>query len=140
MNPEKAHGWLGFALELMPLPAWQALVISLIVAASLTWLAEFLIPDEWSNARAKVALYGGAALLGILCAICVWNAFPAAPVGLVGALLGLAGRQLAAKRWPSLSPHEVVLLKRNAQGEVIGVKEGDDKTKYFHPEDTQPKP
>lgn len=129
MNPQDAHGWFGIALEFMPLVAWQVLALTAVIATALTYLAEFLVPGEWTGAKPVLCLYGGSALLGVVLGLCVWTALAAVPVGVCGALIGLAGRQIAAKRWPVLSPRaQAVIVRRNAAGDVIGVKVGADET------------
>lgn len=129
MNPQDAHGWFDIALQFMPLVAWQVLALTAVIATALTYLAEFLVPGEWTGAKPILCLYGGSAVLGVALGLFVWPALAAVPVGVCGALIGLAGRQIAAKKWPILSPRaQAIIVRRNAAGDVVGVKVGDDPT------------
>lgn len=137
MNPQDAHGWLGILLAI-PLPAWAALA-AFTIAAVLPWLAEFAVPGEWSDNRSRLALYGIAVIAGPPAAVSIWHTWAALTAGFAAALAAQFAREVAGRRYPWLSPRQTV-VRRNPQGQVVGIKEGDDPTILVRVETTQPNP
>lgn len=123
------HSWLAafnFSAQQM-----QAIGAAFVIAAVLPWLAEYVLPVEWKDTHFQLALYGIAIIFGPLFAVLICHEVAVIAFGFAAALGAQAVREVAARKWPILSPRQQTILKRDAQGNVVGYKEGDDKTQYF---------
>jgi hypothetical protein len=131
------HGWIATALSL-PIPAYAA-ITSAVVGFCIPWLVEANVPmQDWSNSRFVLSVYGVAIVAGLISALTIWHSWDAL-VMWVPALGAQAGRDLLAQWQPRFSPRRQVILRRDASGNVIGYKEGDDQTRYFSSVNTEPK-
>lgn len=123
------NDWIHTLLGL-PLPAWSAIASS-VVGLSVPWIVEANVPmQEWTAYKFRLTVYGVAMLAGLVAAITLWRSADAL-VMWVPALGVQVARDIASHWMPWLSPRRQTILKRDAQGNVVGYKEGDDKTQYF---------
>lgn len=121
------HGWVATLLSL-PIPAWAA-IIAVVAGAAIPWLVEANVPmADWSGGRFRLITYGAAALAGAISAITIWHNLSALAMWVPALGVNLA-RDIASHFLPWLSPRQQqVVVRRDAQGQVVAIKEGDDPT------------
>lgn len=105
MNAGEAHSWLNLLLGI-PLPAWAG-TAAFTIGAILPWLAEYVVPDEWAETTFRLSLYGIAVVTGPAAALSIWHDYAALTLGLAASLAAQLAREVAARRWPLLSPRQV---------------------------------
>lgn len=127
MNPEAAHGWLGFILGI-PMPGWAALA-SAAVGLALPWLIEANVPmADWSGWKFRLTTYLVAILAGLAAGVTLWHSWSALALW-VPALAINCARDIASHFLPWLSPRQQQLVvRRDASGQVVAIKDGNDPT------------
>lgn len=138
---DTAHGWL---TTILTLPLWVGgTAAAFVIGISGPWVAEFVIPKDMDDGRSRLVVYGVAILIGPLACVSIWHTWAAPTVGLAASLAAQVAREYCARRWPILSPRQQIIVKRDAQGNPVGVRlnpdDPTDKTKYFDKDSTQPK-
>ena len=120
------HGWLLTLLGL-PAPAWAG-ILACLAGATIPWVVEANVPmDEWAAWKFRLATYGAATFAGAVAGITVWHSWSAMAMWVPALGINFA-RDIASHFLPWLSPRQAVVLRKNAAGDVVGVKVGDDPT------------
>lgn len=119
----------------LPAIAWVGLLAAAILGGCIPWLVEAKLPEGLHTAWAVLAVYGAAIAVGPPAAHSLWHDSAAYTLGLIGSVGVQVARDVAAKRWPWLSPRQQIVVRRNEQGQVVAIKEGDDPTIFIKPGD-----
>lgn len=137
MNSDQAHGWI---MTLLSLPIWVGgAVAALVIGIAAPWCCEFIIPQDMDDKRSRLVIYCIAILIGPLACVSIWHAWAAPTVGLAASLAAQVAREYCARRWPILSPRQQVIIRRDAAGNITGIKTGDDPTMIVtRPQDKTP--
>jgi len=128
------HSWI---TTLLSLPVWAGgAIAAFVIGLAGPWVAEFVIPQDMDDKRSRAMIYLVAILLGPLACVSIWHTWAAPTVGLAASLAAQIAREYCARRWPILSPRQQVIIRRDAQGNITGIKDGDDPTMMItRPED-----
>lgn len=130
-------------------PQFWAVLAGLLISWFGTQAVKFYLPDSWPDPKHKKAVRGAAVGFGFLPTYWLWPTHdaPAAIwsllVGLSSPVLYLYAVRILYHYWPYLEPRlsaRPITLKKDGDGNVVGFKEGDDKTQYFHGDLTTTKP
>lgn len=132
------HGWL---TTLLGLPIWVGGgLAAFVIGIAAPWVAEFVIPQDMDDKRSRLIIYCIAILIGPLACVSIWHAWAAPTVGLAASLAAQVAREYCSRRWPILSPRQQVIVKRDAQGNITGIKDGSDPTMIITKPPEPPKP
>ena len=130
MNDSQIHGWVATILSL---PVWVGgTAAAFVIGLAAPWTAEFVLPQDMEDKRSRLIIYAIAILIGPLACVSIWHTWAAPTVGLAASLAAQVAREYCARRWPILSPRQQIIVRRNAEGEITSIKEGDDKTQYIN--------
>lgn len=121
------HGLIALALA-NPIIT-LAVIASTVVGAALPWLVEAnASTDEWGGLKFRMITYGAAILGGLLAGVTIWHSVTALCLWVPPLGINCA-RDIASHFLPWLSPRQQqVTIRRDAQGQPVGVKVGDDPT------------
>lgn len=123
---DQIHGWVATILSL---PVWVGgAVAALVIGIAAPWCAEFLIPQDMADKQSRLVIYLTAIFIGPLACVSIWHTWAAPTVGLAASLAAQIAREYCARRWPILSPRQQVIIKRDASGNITGIKDGTDPT------------